>query len=106
MRACCNYLEAQLCLQNCIGIYICIYSCPDLCRRAYLFILHHFEMVRFSEEFMELSLAQLCDIIEKDDLNVKQEDVVFEAVLRWINHSPQDRKAHVSVLLPKVRGEQ
>lgn len=74
MRACCNYLEAQLCLQNCIGIYICIYSCPDLCRRAYLFILHHFEMVRFSEEFMELSLAQLCDIIEKDDLNATAAD--------------------------------
>jgi kelch-like protein 10 len=108
VRACCDYLEAQLCLQNCIGIckFADFYSCPDLRRRAYLFILHHFEMVRFSEEFMELSLAQLCDIIEKDDLNVKQEDVVFEAVLRWINHSPQDRKAHVSVLLPKVRGEQ
>uniref|UniRef100_A0A8C7IIT1 Kelch like family member 10 n=2 Tax=Oncorhynchus kisutch TaxID=8019 RepID=A0A8C7IIT1_ONCKI len=105
VRACCDYLEAQLCLQNCIGIckFADFYSCPDLRRRAYLFILHHFEMVRFSEEFMELSLAQLCDIIEKDDLNVKQEDVVFEAVLRWINHSPQDRKAHVSVLLPKVR---
>uniref|UniRef100_A0A674CLL1 Kelch like family member 10 n=1 Tax=Salmo trutta TaxID=8032 RepID=A0A674CLL1_SALTR len=105
VRACCDYLEAHLCLQNCIGIckFADFYSCPDLRRRAYLFILHHFEMVRFSEEFMELSLAQLCDIIKKDDLNVKQEDVVFEAVLRWINHSPQDRKAHVSVLLPKVR---
>ncbi|KAL1006459.1 hypothetical protein UPYG_G00072670 [Umbra pygmaea] len=73
-------------------------------RRAFLFVLHNFkEMVASSEEFVELSLEQLCEIIEKDDLNVKQEDTVFEAILTWINHSLQDRKAHIPLLLSKVR---
>ncbi|XP_046894805.1 kelch-like protein 10 [Hypomesus transpacificus] len=106
VRACCEFLEAQLCLENCIGIckFAEFYSCPELKHRAYLFILHHFEeMVRSSEEFLELSLPQLCDIIEKDDLNVKQEDVVFEAILHWIGHASQQRKGFIPVLLPKVR---
>ncbi|KAM4619778.1 kelch-like protein 10 [Polymixia lowei] len=59
------------------------------------------ELTRVSGEFLGLSLQQLVDIIENDHLNVKQEDVVFEAILCWIAHSPWDHKAHISVLLPK-----
>lgn len=106
VRACCEFLEGQLCLQNCIGIckFADFYSCTELRQRAYLYILHNFEdMVRVSEEFLELSLSELCGIIEKDDLNVKQEEVVYEAVQRWIAHEPQQRKKHIIVLLPKVR---
>ena len=105
VRACCEFLEAQLCLENCIGIckFAEFHSCPELKHRAYLFILHHFEeMVRSSDEFLELSLPQLCDIIEKDNLNVKQEDVVFEAILHWIGHASQQRRGFIPVLLPKV----
>ncbi|MBN3313788.1 KLH10 protein, partial [Atractosteus spatula] len=106
VRACCDFLESQLCLENCIGIcqFADFYHCPGLRRKAYLFILHHFEeVVKVSQEFLELSAGQLRDIIEKDDLNVKQEDVVFEAILRWIAQAPSERQACISVLLPKVR---
>ncbi|KAL1007222.1 hypothetical protein UPYG_G00083640 [Umbra pygmaea] len=106
VRACCDFLGDQICLENCVGIckFADIYFCPDLQRQAFLFILHIFkEMVASSEEFVELSLKQLCEIIEKDDLNVKLEDTVFEAILTWINHSLQDRKAHIPLLLSKVR---
>uniref|UniRef100_W5N4M0 Kelch like family member 10 n=1 Tax=Lepisosteus oculatus TaxID=7918 RepID=W5N4M0_LEPOC len=106
VRACCDFLESQLCLENCIGIcqFADFYHCPGLRRKAYLFILHHFEeLVKVSQEFLELSAGQLRDIIEKDDLNVKQEDVVFEAILRWIAQAPSERRACISVLLPKVR---
>ncbi|XP_030649761.1 kelch-like protein 10 [Chanos chanos] len=106
VRACCKFLEAQLCQENCIGIwrFAEFYSCPELHRTAYAYILHHFEkLVRVSDEFLELSLSQLCEIIGMDKLNVKQEDVVFEAILCWINHRPQERKEQMSILLPKVR---
>ncbi|XP_048101350.1 kelch-like protein 10 isoform X2 [Alosa alosa] len=106
VRACCDFLEGMMCLQNCIGIckFADFYSCAELRRHAYVYILHNFEdMVRVSEEFMELSLSELCGIIEKDELNAKQEEVVYEAVQRWIAHEPQQRKKHIVVLLPKVR---
>ncbi|RXM36115.1 Kelch-like protein 10 [Acipenser ruthenus] len=106
VRACCEFLESQLCLENCIGIckFADYYYCPDLRHKAYMFILHHFEdMVKVSEEFLELAFFELRDIIEKDELNVKQEDVVFDGILKWIGHLPEHRKRFISTLLPKVR---
>lgn len=105
VQACADFLEAQLCTANCIGIwrFTNIYFCPDLRRAAYRFILQNFEEVgQTSQEFLELTLTELCDIIEKDDLTVKQEDRVFDAVLRWTGHMPSKRKSYLPQLLPKV----
>ncbi|XP_071378173.1 kelch-like protein 10 [Centroberyx affinis] len=106
VRTCCEFLEEQLCPENCIGIwkFVDAYYCPDLRRKAFRFILRHFEEIAAaSEEFLTLSLQQLADILERDDLSVRQESTAFEAVLHWIGHSPEERKGHISVLLPKVR---
>ncbi|XP_071766472.2 kelch-like protein 10 [Centroberyx gerrardi] len=106
VRTCCEFLEQHLCPQNCIGIwkFMDIYHCPDLRSKAFRFILRHFEEIAgASEEFLTLSLPQLVDILERDDLNVNKESTVFEAALRWIGNSPEEREGHISVLLPKVR---
>ncbi|XP_072563198.1 kelch-like protein 10 [Paramormyrops kingsleyae] len=106
VQCCSDFLMDQLCLENCVGIYSIayIYFCPELRQAAFIFIMQNFkEVASTSEEFLELTLHQLSDIIEKDELNVRDEDVVFEAILRWIMHEPATRKAHISVLLPKVR---
>ncbi|XP_009988434.1 PREDICTED: kelch-like protein 10 [Tauraco erythrolophus] len=106
IRLCCEFLKSQLCLENCIGIcrFTDHYHCPDLREAAFEFIFHHFgEMTRASTEFLDLSIDELVYIIEKDELNVRQEDIVFEAVMKWIAHDPQNRRQHVAVLLSKVR---
>ncbi|XP_037391892.1 kelch-like protein 10 [Pygocentrus nattereri] len=101
LQACCQFLEDQLCVENCIGIwgFAEFYSCLQLQQKAYLFILHHFEEIaRTSEEFLDLSLPQLISIIVKDDLNV-QEETLVEAIQRWISHDPDDRQVHLPALL-------
>ncbi|XP_053491304.1 kelch-like protein 10 [Ictalurus furcatus] len=106
LNDCCTFLKAQLCPENCVNICRLAHSyfCEKLKQQAFRFILHNFEeMVRLSEEFLDLTVEQLSEIIEKDELNVKQESVVFEAILQWIKHAPWKRKAHIGVLLPKVR---
>ncbi|XP_072343748.1 kelch-like protein 10 isoform X3 [Scyliorhinus torazame] len=47
VRACCEFLESQLCLENCIGIckFADYYFCPELRHKAYMYILHHFEEI-------------------------------------------------------------
>uniref|UniRef100_A0A8C1LNG9 Kelch-like protein 10 n=1 Tax=Cyprinus carpio TaxID=7962 RepID=A0A8C1LNG9_CYPCA len=105
--ACCQFLESRLCPENCIGICMFtedFHSCSKLRHKAKLYVLQHFEEVlQVSEEFLELSLEQLEEIIDKDELNVKQEEVVFEAVLHWIDYAPESRRKHIAMLLPKVR---
>ncbi|XP_054462486.1 kelch-like protein 10 [Anoplopoma fimbria] len=105
VQTCCNFLGEQLCPKNCIGIFqftnICFSS--ELQSKAYRYIIDHFEEVVFSEEFLQLSVQQLADILDRDELNVRKESTAYEAVLRWIAHVPEERKEHIAVLLSKVR---
>ncbi|XP_029299567.1 kelch-like protein 10 [Cottoperca gobio] len=105
VHTCCNFLGEQLCPKNCIGIFqftnIC--CCSELQRKAFHYIIDHFEEVVSSEEFLELSVQEISDIIDRDDLNVRKESTVFEAILRWITNLPEERKVHIAVLLSKVR---
>uniref|UniRef100_A0A667Z8R5 Kelch like family member 10 n=1 Tax=Myripristis murdjan TaxID=586833 RepID=A0A667Z8R5_9TELE len=105
LDTCCEFLGQQLCPENCIGIwkFVDIYNCLELKFKAYMFILQHFEEVATFDEFLQLSVEELADIIQRDDLNAKQESTVFEAIVRWISHSHEDRKYHIRMLLSKVR---
>ncbi|CAK6976756.1 kelch-like protein 10 [Scomber scombrus] len=100
-----DFLEQKLCVENCIGTWMSaeLYNCPDLRKKANLYILHHFEEVAgSSEKFLQLSVQQLAGLIKKDELNVRQESTVFEAILRWIDHNLEERKSHMAVLLSKI----
>ncbi|XP_056275467.1 kelch-like protein 10 [Pseudoliparis swirei] len=105
VQTCCDFLGERLRAENCIGIFefTDIVFCPELQRRAYSYVVEHFEEVAHHEEFLQLPLQRLIDLLERDDLNVRNESVAFEAVLRWIDHTPETRKAHVAVLFSKVR---
>jgi hypothetical protein len=41
---------------------------------------------------MELDYANFNDIISSDDLNIKREELVFEAILKWTDYDPIERK--------------
>lgn len=104
VELCCDFLLETLSPDNCIGIWqfsdTC--NCSRLQKKAFRFILYNFEQVISSEEFHQLSVEELRDIFEHDELNVKNESVVFEAICKWISHTPERRKKHFAILLPKV----
>ncbi|XP_017291098.1 kelch-like protein 10 [Kryptolebias marmoratus] len=106
IQACCVLLLQKLCPNNCINIWRLAqhYQYTDLMGKALQYILHHFEEVAgVSAEFLQLSVEQLADLLEKDELNVKQESSVFEAVLQWINFAPEERRGSMALLMSKVR---
>ena len=104
LQRCCNFLVERLCPDNCIGIWkftdICF--CPELKHKACNYIMNHFEEVVATEEFQMLSVQELSYILERDELNAMQESTVYEAVLHWISHSPEERNTHFALLLSKV----
>ncbi|XP_078666791.1 kelch repeat and BTB domain-containing protein 8-like isoform X3 [Branchiostoma floridae x Branchiostoma belcheri] len=59
--------------------------------------------VSISEEFCSLSVDQLTEIISHDELDVKEETRVWEAVVRWVQHSREDRLQHLPSILPHIR---
>lgn len=56
-----------------------------------------------SDEFLHLPLEELNSIILEDELNVKSEEVVWEAVLRWVNYDPDSRWQHTVKLMGSIR---
>ncbi|KAF7666385.1 hypothetical protein LDENG_00107800 [Lucifuga dentata] len=104
IQACCTFIQQHLATENCIEVWQFAqnYFRPSLKLSAYLFIIRNFRYVCMSSNFLQLSVEELSTIIEKDQLEVKEESTVFEAVVRWIKHSPQERNRFISVLLPKV----
>ncbi|XP_054456688.1 kelch-like protein 10 [Anoplopoma fimbria] len=106
VRVCFDFLEQQLSPMSCIDVWMLadLHKCPELRQKVYLYILHHFqEVAGFSGNFLQLSAQQLADFIERDELNVRRESVVFEAVLRWIDFAPEERQGDLTKLLSKVR---
>uniref|UniRef100_A0A3P8NKR9 Kelch-like protein 20 n=1 Tax=Astatotilapia calliptera TaxID=8154 RepID=A0A3P8NKR9_ASTCA len=107
-EACCEFLKRQLDPSNCLGIraFADTHSCRELLRIADKFTQHNFQEVRTHiqlEEFMLLPANQLIDIISSDELNVRSEEQVFNAVMAWVKYSIQERRPQLPQVLQHVR---
>ncbi len=100
-----NYLLRKLHPSNCITVRSLAdtFSCEKLLSAAKSFLEKNFVEVSNSDEFFQLPLDGILDLVSKDDLNVNSEEQVFEAVLRWVKQDVDDRKGHLPLLLEQVR---
>jgi len=64
---------------------------------------HFTDIATKSNELLMLSDEAMVEIISSDDLNVKNEEIVFESIIRWINHDPTNRRQHIAKLLRCIR---
>ncbi|KAM9314786.1 kelch-like protein 10 [Pholidichthys leucotaenia] len=105
VQICWNFIENELAPKNCIGIwqFTNVISCPEIRYKACRYITDHFVDVVSSEEFLQLSVEELEDILGRDELCVKGENSVYEAAIKWMLHMPEKRKEHAVRLLSKVR---
>ncbi|XP_023349812.1 kelch-like protein diablo [Eurytemora carolleeae] len=102
---CCEFLKRQLDPSNCLGIraFADTHACRELLRIADKFTQHNFQEVMDHEEFLLLPLSQLIDIISSDELNVRSEEQVFQAVMAWVKYNINERRNHLSHVLQHVR---
>jgi type II secretory pathway component PulM len=49
--------------------------------------------VAHGDEFLGLSSTKLVEFISSNELQVEREETVFQAVIRWLNHNPEQRRA-------------
>lgn len=106
LELCCKFLESTLIPKNCIGVLLFAreHFCHELASNTWRYIMKNFtNIARENEEFLSLSLKQFQEIINSDDLNVKSEEIVWETILRWIDHDAEVRKQNVVILMKCVR---
>ncbi|XP_065347952.1 kelch-like ECH-associated protein 1B isoform X1 [Cloeon dipterum] len=103
--ACCSFLERQLDPSNAIGIasFAQQHSCDDLFWKSQHFIERYFTQVCQEEEFLQLSPAQLVNLIKRDGLNVQEEMQVYEAVMKWVRYDEETRSPKMENILSSVR---
>ncbi|XP_052278134.1 kelch-like ECH-associated protein 1B [Dreissena polymorpha] len=105
VEACSVFLEQQLDASNCIGItdFACEHGCLDLEAKAREYIYKHFSEVIKCDEFLQLSACQLVNLIKHDELNIKCESEIFNAVIRWVQQDTERRLCKLEGMLSAVR---
>lgn len=106
VKACCEFLISHLSCENCIGIYkfAKAYFCHNLERTSFRYLMQNYcSVCANSNEFLQLSADELADVISRDELNVKNEEILFDSVIRWIEYDPERRKSSMPILLRSIR---
>eukprot|EP00058_Branchiostoma_floridae_P025998 XP_002611488.1 hypothetical protein BRAFLDRAFT_63877 [Branchiostoma floridae] len=104
-NTCSSYMVMNLASSTCVDLYnfADVFSLYIVLHRCRQWIRRHFAKFVSSEEFCRLSVNQLTKIISHDKLDVKEEMTVWEAVVRWVQHSREDRLHHLPSILPHIR---
>ena len=104
-KVCSTFMKNQLDTNNCLGIcaFANTYSCTELQRAAGCFAQQHYQEVLEGGEFLELGPAELAELLQSDDLNVQNEEQVFESFMKWVEYDIAGRRAHMASILKHVR---
>lgn len=102
---CSEFLKSQLDPSNCLGIraFADTHSCRELLKIADKYLQNNFIDVVESDEFLLLPVNQLLEIISNDELNVRCEEQVYQAVMNWIKYDLDERKQYLAQLMSNVR---
>ncbi|XP_075675699.1 kelch like family member 18 [Dermatophagoides pteronyssinus] len=104
-HACSDYLKVRLNVSNVIQIKTFAFAlgCDALVQASKRFIHRNFEQIADSDDFLQMDSEELIEIIGSDELNVSNEKIVFEAVIRWTLHDEEMRKQNLPELIRRVR---
>lgn len=102
-----DFIRQELHVSNCLGMQLLVKKLqifsPSFQAHLDNFILDNFMAICNQQEFLSLSVDRLCDLLENDLLRVKSEEMVFEAVCKWIQHDCCSRKQFMAELFKEVR---
>ncbi|XP_071040748.1 kelch-like protein 10 [Parasteatoda tepidariorum] len=101
-KLCKNFLVTKISTENCISVYkfANLYSYDDLEEIAKQFIFKNFEKIYTTNpQFLILPVNDLILFLSSDALNVKKEETVFGAILKWIEVDVQKRLLDLPSLL-------
>lgn len=101
-----SYSLDQLQPTNCLGIlrFARHYFCSDLEKKGKRYIRHNFiKLFNEGNEFENLSINEVVEILKDDELNVRNEEFVYEAVKKWVDKDTNERKVHILTLLKCIR---
>uniref|UniRef100_A0A6Q2YQ18 BTB domain-containing protein n=2 Tax=Esox lucius TaxID=8010 RepID=A0A6Q2YQ18_ESOLU len=105
VEVCAEFLADCLQPESCVGVLLLAeaHSLPALRDRVLGYLVREFSSVVQQEEFVELPVRALESALMSDNLGVTQEEIVFEALMRWVRARKDERSHFLAGLLSHVR---
>ncbi|XP_035687984.1 kelch repeat and BTB domain-containing protein 8-like [Branchiostoma floridae] len=102
---CSSYMAMNVERFTCVDLYkfADVFSVDVVGKACQKCINRNFVEIASSKEFCSLSVNQLTEIISHDELDVKVETPVWEAVVSWVQYNREDRLHHLPSILPHIR---
>lgn len=63
----------------------------------------HFTEVIKNQEFLLLPANEIAKLLSSDDINVPDEEAIFQALMMWVRHDLQNRQRDLGMLLSYIR---
>ena len=67
-----------------------------------LFQEHFLEVIQ-NQEFLLLPTAEIVKLLSNDDINVPDEETIFQALMMWVRYDVQQRQQDLGLLLANIR---
>ena len=98
-------LQGSINASNCLALesFACQYNCDSLQQAAVTFKCEKFVVVTKSEDFRTCDVEKVKELICMDEINVSEEDEVYQAVIAWIKYDLPSRECFLPELLKCVR---
>ncbi len=102
---CVNFTLDTVNPENCIGLLKMAqtYDVQQLLAKALDMMVSNFTEVVSGREFLTMSEKDVADYIQNENINIPNEDPVFEAVLMWVRYQPHERESSFPRLITHVR---
>lgn len=103
-QACEEFLMRLLDVDNCLGMHAFaqLHLCPGLEREAQRVMLSRFPELVQQEEFLELEHERTRSVLAAQSLTVQRDDVLIDAVAKWVTHDLDGRVHHAADLLRSI----
>lgn len=105
VSACEKYMGKHLSSSNCLGIaeFSRLHHLQALSSMAEKYGVKHFSKVFTEDEYLAISVDRVEMLVASDDISIRAEEEVYEAVTRWLQHDIENRKEFAERLYGHVR---
>ncbi|XP_010900017.2 kelch-like protein 35 [Esox lucius] len=103
-KECVSFLEERVDHSNCLGImdFASLYLITPLVDKCQTMLYRDFVKVYKHKEFLSLPKERVVKLLTSDQLQVDKEEVLVDAMLKWVHHEPGERKGALRELLELV----
>ncbi|EDO34507.1 predicted protein, partial [Nematostella vectensis] len=102
---CWQFLEEYLNVETCLIVLSIAdeFYNLDLNKKALKFLCREFLSVAKTREFLELSTAEIKELLSSDDIYLDDEIQLLEILIKWVNFDRSNRRKYIPELMKLVR---